>query len=116
MSEIGNSAFVVSLETAAQAVYDAVIVGSGVSGSVIAKQLALGGQRVLIVEAGPGNEITVADYEESVQRFYGAASKDNNAAYAENRNAPMPRDYETRKLQPGVPNADGYLVQHTLPK
>jgi choline dehydrogenase-like flavoprotein len=111
MSEISKSAFVVSLETAEQAVYDAVIVGSGISGSVIAKQLALGGQRVLIVEAGPGNEITVADYEESVQRFYGAASKDNNAAYAENRNAPMPRDYETRKLQPGVPNADGYLVQ-----
>lgn len=111
MSENGETAFVVSLETAARTDYDAVIVGSGVSGSVIAKQLALEGQRVLVVEAGPGNEITVADYEESVQRFYGVASKDNNAAYAENRNAPMPRDYETRKLQPGVPNADGYLVQ-----
>ncbi len=91
--------------------FDVVIVGSGVSGAIIAKQLGAQGCRVLVLEAGSGRDITVADYEESVQRFYGAQGKDNNAAYAKSRNAPMPRDHETRKLQPGAPNADGYLVQ-----
>ncbi|HEV7457001.1 MAG TPA: GMC family oxidoreductase [Roseococcus sp.] len=111
MTTSGKDPALTSFEAVAGQEFDVVIVGSGVSGAVIAKQLGARGCRVLVLEAGSGNDITVADYEESVQRFYGAQGKDNNSAYAKSRNAPMPRDYETRKLQPGQPNADGYLVQ-----
>lgn len=100
----------VSPETAQANDYDAVIVGSGVSGAVIAKELALRGHRVLIVESGSGQELTVGDYEESVQRFYSTVGKDNNAAYAQNPNAPMPRSYDTVKLHDGQVNDCGYLV------
>ena len=111
MSENGLGIFGVAPEAAAQTQYDVVVVGSGVSGSIVAKELSQSGFRVLVMEAGPGHEITIADYEESLRRFYSAVSKDNNAPHAENRNAPMPRSYETQKLQPGMPNTRGYFVQ-----
>jgi choline dehydrogenase-like flavoprotein len=107
-----NPAFQVGPEQAMETEYDVVVVGSGVSGSIIAKQLSAAGSRVLVMEAASGKDITVSDYEESVRRFYSAVSKDNNAAYAENRNAPMPRSYETQKLVPGVANTAGYFVQN----
>ncbi len=98
-------------EVAYDTEYDVAIVGSGVSGAVIAKQLGSQGFRVLVVEAGSGRDITVSDYEESVQRFYTKVGKDNNAPYALNPDAPMPRDYHTRKLHDGEVNDRGYLVQ-----
>lgn len=111
MSSTTTASFQISPERAAETEYDVVIVGSGVAGSIIAKELGQGGHRVLVMEAGPANDITVADYALSLQRFYGAVSKDNNAPYAENPNAPMPRSYETQKLQPGTANTRGYFVQ-----
>jgi choline dehydrogenase-like flavoprotein len=98
-------------ETAYAADYDVAIVGSGVSGALIARQLARKGHRVLVIEAGSGRDITIADYEENVARFHTAVGKDNNAPYPVNPNAPMPRDHETVKLHPGEVNARGYLVQ-----
>jgi len=98
-------------ETAFATDYDVAIVGSGVSGAVIAKQLGSQGFRVLVVEAGSGRDITVSDYDESVERFYTTVGKDNNAPYAVNPDAPMPRDYHTRKLRDGEVNDRGYLVQ-----
>ncbi len=92
--------------------YDVAIVGSGVSGALIAKSLGARGLKVIIVEAGPGEDVTVADYTKSVDRFYSAVSKDNNAPYAHSRNAPMPRDYDAVKLHDGQPNDRGYLVQN----
>jgi choline dehydrogenase-like flavoprotein len=111
MSNGMHRAFKVAPKAASATTYDVVVVGSGVSGAIVAKELAQGGYRVLVMEAGPAEDMTLADYQRSVERFYGAVSKDNNAPYAENRNAPMPRGPETQKLLPGVPNASGYLVQ-----
>ncbi|MFN4089493.1 MAG: GMC family oxidoreductase [Alphaproteobacteria bacterium] len=108
---IASAPFTMSPETAFATRFDAVIVGSGVSGALIAKQLGGRGFRVLVVEAGAGNELTVADYEESLERFYTAVEKDNNAPYYTARNAPMPRGQDTVKLEPGTPNDRGYLVQ-----
>src|SRR4028119_2376860 len=62
-------------QTAAATHYDVVVVGSGVSGSILAKQVSLAGYRVLIMEAAGGDEVTVADYEKNVERFYTAVSK-----------------------------------------
>jgi choline dehydrogenase-like flavoprotein len=92
--------------------YDVVVVGSGVAGSIVASELSRNGYNVLVLEAGPGNAMTIAGYESDLTRFYGAASKDNNSAYAENPNAPMPRSYDARKLAPGETNSSGYLVQN----
>ena len=110
--EPGTDSFLVTPEAASATDYDVVIVGSGVSGAIIAKELADAGFHVLVMEAGPANALTVRDYERDLERFYAAVSKDNNAPYALSRNAPMPRSYETQKLTPGVPDTRGYLVQH----
>jgi glucose dehydrogenase len=52
--------------------FDAVIVGAGVSGAMIAWQLGLKGKRVLILEAGDPLPPNVNDY---MQRFYLATAK-----------------------------------------
>jgi choline dehydrogenase-like flavoprotein len=49
-------------EDAAGSTYDVVVVGGGLAGSIIANQLSLDGQRVLILEAGPGKDLESAEY------------------------------------------------------
>jgi len=92
-------------EAASREIYDAVIVGSGISGAIIANELSRQGKRVLILEAGPGGDRTLSGYQEYLYRFYATASKDNQSPYPLNKNASMPRG------TPGQPNTDGYLVQ-----
>lgn len=111
MTTLGADHFTVEPDVAASTHYDVLVIGSGVSGTLIAKKLGQQGLKVLVIEAGSGNDITVGDYEENVLRFYGALSKDNNSAYADSRNAPMPRDFETVRLRDGAVNDRGYLVQ-----
>lgn len=103
---------VVDHRSAAETIYDAVVVGSGVSGSIVARQLAEAGLHVLVVEAGPGQEMSLREYDGYLTTFYGAASKDNNAPYGTNPNAPMPRGPEVKRLTPGRPETGGYLVQN----
>ncbi len=58
--------------------YDVVIVGAGVSGSLIAKQLGLAGKKVLILEAG----LPVPDSrEEYMENFYLALAKTPESPY-----------------------------------
>jgi len=97
----------ISPEAVSQEVFDAVIVGAGISGAIIARQLAESGMRVLILEAGPSQ-----DYSEFLSRFYATAAKDNQSPYPVNPNAPMPRSSDAHKLMAGQTDASGYLVQH----
>ncbi|MGY9047437.1 dehydrogenase [Puniceibacterium antarcticum] len=108
----GTEPFKIPPEAAFATTYDVAIVGSGVSGALIAKTLGALGLKVLVVEAGPGEDVTIGEYTKSVERFYSAVSKDNNAPYAHSRNAPMPRDYDAVKLRDSQPNDRGYLVQN----
>jgi choline dehydrogenase-like flavoprotein len=58
--------------------YDVVIIGAGVSGNLIAKQLGLAGKKVLILEAG----LPVPDSrEEYVNNFYLALAKTPESPY-----------------------------------
>ncbi len=97
--------------TASDVVYDAVIVGAGVSGAIMANELSRAGNRVLILEAGPGDDISLEGYEQYLTRFYEATNKDNQSPYPANPNAPMPRSTEARKIPPGETDSSGYLVQ-----
>ncbi len=95
-----------------ETVYDAVVVGSGISGSIIANELSQKGFSVLILEAGPQHDLTIPGYETYLSNFYSAVSKDNNAPFLRNRNAPMARSNDVQRLQPGQPNTGSYLVQN----
>ena len=58
--------------------YDAVIVGSGVAGALVAKQLGLAGRKVLILEAGPAAATNLNEY---MKRFYSAWAKVPESPY-----------------------------------
>ena len=102
----------ISKETAAKTHYDAVIVGAGIAGAILAKELSKAGKRVLIVEAGPGKDLSMKGYKTYIETFYAATSKDNQAPYKRNPNAPMPRSTDIKPLRQGEPNTDGYWVQN----
>src|SRR3954447_5873959 len=92
-------------------VYDAVVVGGGISGAIIAGELGRQGKRVLILEAGPGGDRTWAGYQAYLTHYFATAYKDNQAPYPQNLSAPMPRSSEARKITPGITDSSGYLVQ-----
>jgi choline dehydrogenase-like flavoprotein len=96
----------------ADADYDVVIVGGGIAGSIMAAQLNQAGQRVLVLEAGPAEDLTITGYQDYLTRFYSAFPKDNQSPYPQNPNAPMPRSSDARPLIPGQPDSSGYLVQN----
>src|SRR5262245_52709134 len=93
----------INLEEASRRIYDAVIVGSGVSGSIMAKELARAGYQVLVLEAGPGRDFSQHGYQHYLENFYATPNKDNNSPFPWNPNAEMPRV---------PPKADSYMVQN----
>lgn len=97
---------------ASQTNYDVVIVGSGVSGAILALELSKQSYRVLVVEAGAGGDMTIAGYEDYLSEFYASVSKDPNSPYRANRNAPMPRSPDVRRLYDGQTDSESYIVQN----
>ena len=95
----------------ADTVYDAVVVGAGISGAIVANQLSAGGKRVLMLEAGPGDDITLGGYKSYLERFFATAAKHNQAPFADNPNAPMPKSTDARRLESGAVDSSAYLVQ-----
>ena len=89
--EMQSLATSISPEAASAQFYDAVIVGSGVSGSIMAKQLVGAGFRVLVLEAGLGRDFSQKGYQRYLENFYGTPYKDNNSPFPRNPNAEMPR-------------------------
>lgn len=84
--------------------YDAVIVGAGISGSLIAKRLTHAGLRVLVLEAGPATAWTFDGYSAHLEHFYEAAGKGPESAWPPALGAPQPDTADVR-------SGNGYFVQ-----
>ena len=84
--------------------YDAVIVGAGVAGALVAKRLSKSGMRVLLLEAGPGSTHKFDDYTDHVEQFYAAAHKGPESAWTPAVGAPQP---DTGDIKAN----NGYFVQ-----
>ncbi|MDP5016559.1 MAG: NAD(P)-binding protein, partial [Dolichospermum sp.] len=92
MSQSRTTVKLVNCETVSQTFYDVVIVGAGVAGAIVAKQLSEQGKRVLILEAGTGYGLTLEGFQSHVDTFYGAVDKNANSPFPVNRNALSPTD------------------------
>ena len=100
----------ISSADAASCVYDVVIVGAGIAGSVAARELAQAGKRVLVVEAGAADNLTLPGFQSYLQRFYGAVDKNPNAPFPANPNAPSPCDFGDYFVEAGpMPLGGSYI-------
>jgi choline dehydrogenase-like flavoprotein len=106
-----NLAPVISAEKAAAEIYDAVIVGAGLSGAILAYELTRNGKRVLILEAGLRRDLSQDGYQRYLETFYANPNRDNNSPFPRNPNAEMPRGPDLRKLAAGETNTERYWVQ-----
>ncbi|MFE9428576.1 GMC family oxidoreductase [Kitasatospora sp. NPDC006697] len=79
-----------------------IIVGAGIAGSLVAKELGDRGRRVLVLEAGPEQ-----DHESALERYRTAAVKTPNSPYRQADNAPSA---EVTELSAATPES-AYLVQ-----
>lgn len=70
--------------------YDVVVVGAGISGSILANEAAKAGRSVLVIEAGTDDARTYAGYQSQLRTFYGALYKTPESPYRFNPNAPQP--------------------------
>ncbi|WP_413171867.1 GMC family oxidoreductase [Anabaena azotica] len=82
----------VDYQTVSKTTYDVVIVGAGVAGAIVAKELSQQGKTVLILEAGKSKDFTLAGFQSYVDTFYSAVAKDANSPYPKNPNALSPND------------------------
>src|ERR1051326_1863045 len=88
--------------------YDVVIVGGGVAGSLLAKQLSWAGKHVLLLEAGLNLAGTWDGYDSYLQNFYTQWLKTDQAPYGFNPNARFPQSLTQNDGKPST--EDEYIV------
>lgn len=91
----------ISPTEAASRSYDVVVVGAGIAGSIAARKLAEEGRRVLVIEAGAADNLTLPGFQNYVQRFYGSTDKNPNSPFPKNPNAPSPTDLNDYFVEAG---------------
>ena len=89
--------------------HDVVVVGAGISGSIIARQAANAGLSVLVLEAGTDLARSFSGYRSRLETFYGALYKTPESPWPFNPNAPEPDI-------PGLPTPGAaYFVEQGIP-
>ncbi|QDU42867.1 Fructose dehydrogenase large subunit [Symmachiella dynata] len=92
--------------------YDIVIVGAGVAGSILGKQLADRGKRVLMLEAGPGTGLEQGGFQSFVERFLTQELKTPTSPYPHSDNAPIQRPFHEYYEQSGPMNYGSNYMRH----
>ena len=92
MSADQTSIALVTPEDVSKTTYDVVIVGTGVAGAIVAKQLSERGKSVLMIEAGTSDSLSFEAFESYVESFQVALNKNPNSPYPFNSSAPSPTD------------------------
>lgn len=100
-----------------QAEFDAVIVGAGIVGALLAKELTRAGKRILILEAGTASGVDNSDpqafktYSSFVDRYQTALIKIPNSPYPPNPKAPSTYATDNVQIKPGGKIDSGYAIQ-----
>lgn len=97
--------------SSSDAEYDAVIVGAGIMGALVAKTLTEAGKRVLILEAGNASGLSWADYQSYVRTYWQALPKVTNSPFPQNAMAPSAYESDIRSITRATPDLVGYQVQ-----
>ena len=93
------------------AIYDAVIVGAGVMGALVAKTLTEAGKTVLLLEAGNASGLRYSDYQSYVRTYWQALPKVTNSPYPANAMAPSAYESDITQITRATPDLVGYQVQ-----
>ncbi|MEU8549209.1 GMC family oxidoreductase [Streptomyces roseoverticillatus] len=91
--------------------YDVIVVGAGLSGSLVAKELGDKGWRVLVLEAGTGTLDSWPGHLDALDTFYAAPAKVPNSPYRPNAAAPSPDVLDLTGLPSGGYRTSGYFLQ-----
>jgi len=92
--------------------YDVIVVGAGLAGTMVAKQLGDQGWRVLVLEAGTQTLDTWPGHLDAMNTFYSALAKVPNSPYRPNEAAPSSDVLHTVSKPGGGYESKGYLVQN----
>ncbi len=91
--------------------YDVVIVGAGIAGGILAKQLLAEGRTVLILEAGADQGDDWRTYREYLDTYYLALAKTPNSPYPDLPTDPSPSVLDITSVHGTAPDTNGYFVQ-----
>ncbi|MEU2871227.1 GMC family oxidoreductase [Streptomyces olivoreticuli] len=91
--------------------YDVIVVGAGLAGTLVAKQLGDQGWRVLVLEAGTDTLSTWPGHLDALDTFYSATAKVPNSPYRPNPAAPSPDLLDVEGLPGGGYRTHGYFLQ-----
>ncbi|MCV2870674.1 GMC family oxidoreductase [Defluviimonas sp. WL0050] len=91
--------------------YDVVIVGAGIAGAILAKQLLAKGRTVLMLEAGADHGQDWQTYREYLDKFYLSLAKTPNSPYPNLPTVPSPEVLDITPVRGTVPDTNGYFVQ-----